>query len=364
MPAEAPSPDVTINLLIERAIAEKASDIHLTPGRPPIIRIHGELKLLDDLPMLLPENTLALAQQMTDPNQWERFLQTRELDCSLSRHRMTRFRVNLSWQRGSVAIAMRSIPHEIPTFDQLGLPKVLKDFAKKDRGLFLVTGPTGSGKSTTLAAMIDFINMERSCHIVTIEDPIEYLHRHKKSIVNQREMHYDTLSFHEALRHVLRQDPNVILIGEMRDLETIQIAMTLAETGHLVLATLHTGDTSQAITRIIDVYPPHQQAQARTQLSLVMVGIMAQQLIRRRDGTGRVMACEIMGNTPAIAHMIRSGEVPQLYSAIQTGAADGMVTLNTSLLNLFRANVISREDALHKSTRQKELLEQLNPYAR
>ena len=245
----------------------------------------------------------------------------------------------------------------------LGLPAVLEKFAMKDHGLFLVTGPTGSGKSTSLAAMIDYININKNCHIVTIEDPIEYLHRHKNCIVNQREMYHDTESFQEALRHVLRQDPDVILIGEMRDLETIETALTLAETGHLVLATLHTADATQALSRIIDVYPPHQQAQARTQLSLVLVGIMAQVLLRKKDGSGRVAACEVLACTPAVSHMIRAHELPQIYTSIQTGASEGMCTLNSSLLQLYRSGEIARETALHKSTRQKELIEHLGRFS-
>ena len=267
--------------------------------------------------------------------------------------------MNLYWQRGSVAIALRLIPHDIPAFEQLGVPVILKKFAMYDHGLVLVTGPTGSGKSTTLAAMLDHINENRTCHIVTIEDPIEHLHRHKQSIVNQREMHDDTLSFHEALRHVLRQDPNVILIGEMRDLETIQTALTIAETGHLVLATLHTGDAPQALSRIIDAYPPHQQTQARTQLSLVLICIMVQHLIRKRDGTGRVLAYELMVATPAVAHLIRSGEIQQIYSTMQSGIAEGMSTLNASLMKLYRDGQITREDMIHMSTRPKEILELL-----
>ena len=258
----------------------------MSPGLPPVLRVHGELVPLDGQPVLTPADTLALARQMTTEAQWRTFEETRELDLSTSRPGLSRFRVNLYWQRNSVAIALRIIPHISRPSSNSACPPILKKFAMADHGLVLVTGPTGSGKTTTLAAVMDHINENRSCHIVSIEDPIEYLHRHKKSIVNQREMHDDTLSFHESLRHVLRQDPNVILIGEMRDLETIQTALTLAETGHLVLATLHTGDASQALTRIINVYPPHQQNQARTQLSLVLLCIMVQQLLRR-DGRRR-----------------------------------------------------------------------------
>ncbi len=357
-------PAAQINVLIEdliaRAVAHTASDIHLTAGVVPTLRINGTLVKLDDLQTLTPEETESLARQMTNETQWNKFVDDKELDFSLSRRRAVRFRVNIYWQRGSVGIAMRAIPHDVPSFNELGLPEVLKKFAMADHGLFIVTGPTGSGKSTTLAAMIGYINKNKSCHIVTIEDPIEYLHRHDKSIVNQREMYSDTHSFHEALRHVLRQDPDVILLGEMRDLDTIGTALILAETGHLVLATLHTGDSSQALTRIIDVYPPHQQGQARTQLSMVLVGIMAQQLIRKKDGSGRVLAHELLTATPAIAHMIRTSEIHQVYSAIETGSTDGMCTLNNSLLKLHRAGVISRDEALQKTVRQKELLSRLH----
>ena len=350
---------IEIGGLLERTIAEKASDIHFTAGLPPTVRINGRLVPLRDLPILTPRDTEHVAHEITDETQWQQFVRDKELDFSISRSKLGRFRVNLFWQRNCVAIALRAIPFEIPTFDDLGLPKVLRRFAMTDHGLFIVTGPTGSGKSTTLAAMVDCINENKYCHIVTIEDPIEYLHEHKNCMVNQREMHCDTHSFKEALRHVLRQDPDIILIGEMRDLETIETALTLAETGHLVLATLHTGDASQAITRLIDVYPSQQQDQARTQLSIVLIGVMVQQLIRRRDGSGRCMAYEVLVASSAIRHMIRSGEVHQVYSAIQTGAAEGMCTLNSNLLELYRSGKISRDDALHKSSRQKELIEAL-----
>ena len=354
-----PKARFNIDTLMRYAADRKASDLHLTVGRPPMIRLHGDLMSWDDLPLLTPEDTDSLAKQMIDEADWKKFVEAKELDLSVGRSGLARFRVNLYWQRGSVGIALRIIPHKIPSFEQLGLPDILADSAMADQGLFIVTGPTGSGKSTTLAAMVNHINQNRSCHIVTIEDPIEYLYRHDKATINQREMHHDTRSFHEALRHVLRQDPNVILIGEMRDLETIQTALTLAETGHLVLATLHTGDTTQAITRIVDSYPPYQQHQASVQLSLVLLGAMAQHLIRRRGGGTRVLAYEVLTVTPAVRHLIRSGEVQQIYSSLQTGGRERMCTLNNSLLRLCRAGLITREDAIHKSTRVKELIEQL-----
>ena len=350
----------SIQELMEQAIALKASDLHLSPGRPPLMRVNGELVALDGVAPLTPEDTVALAEQTVSEEHWDHFEKTREFDMSVSEPGIGRFRVNLHWQRGTVAIALRSIPYEIPKFDKLGLPDLIEDIAKKDRGLFIVSGPTGSGKTTTLASVLDYINTHRSCHIVTIEDPIEYLHRHKKSLVTQREMHSDTLSFSKALRHVLRQDPDVILIGEMRDLETIQTALTLAETGHLVLATLHTGDVTQALSRIVDAYPPYQQGQARTLLSFVLLGVLVQQLIRRVDGTDRVLAYEALLVTPAVRHLIRSNETQQIYSTMQTGRAEGMSTLNASLLKLFRKGVISRRSALQKTTRAKELLEHLD----
>ncbi len=352
-----------IGSLLERTIEAGASDLHLTVGLPPMLRIHGTLAPIEGLPVLTPEDTIRMGTEMTDETQWAKFEKEKELDFSIGKSRLARFRVNLFWQRGSCAIALRAIPFDVPTIEDLGLPQTLKKFALTDHGLFIVTGPTGSGKSTTLAAMVNHINENRNCHIVTIEDPIEYLHQHKKCIVNQREMFGDTHSFRDALKHVLRQDPDVVLIGEMRDIETIETALTLAETGHLVLATLHTGDAAQAITRIIDVYPPHQQNQARTQLSIVLVGVTVQQLIPKRDGSGRALAYEVLVATPAISHMIRSSEIQQVYSSIQTGAAEGMCTLNSTLLKLYRSRQISREDAIHKSSRQKELIEAMGRMA-
>ena len=355
--AQATETVLEINSLLVRCVADEASDLHLTVGLPPMLRVHGKLRPISGMEPLTPEQAEAIAKDMTDEIQWAKFIAEKELDFSLTHSKLARFRVNLFLQRGSVAAALRAIPYEIPSFEQLGLPHTLRNFAMTDHGLFIVTGPTGAGKSTSLAAMVNHINEHRNCHIVTIEDPIEYLHRHKKCIINQREMFGDTHSFREALKYVLRQDPDVVLIGEMRDLETIETALTLAETGHLVLATLHTGDATQAITRIIDVFPPHQQSEVRTQLSLVLVGVMVQQLIRKRDGSGRALAYEVLVATPAINHMIRSGELHQVYSAIQTGSKENMCTLNSSLLKLYRQGQISREDALHKSSRQKELLE-------
>ena len=277
---------IPIEDLMADAVAKKASDIHLVAGQAPIMRIHGDMVAVEGMPIMAPAHTAAIGQQLTNKEQWERFVAERDLDFSISRPGLARFRANLYWQRDSVALALRLIPEHIATFAELGLPKQLEKFAMMEHGLFLVTGPTGSGKSTTLAAMVDWINERRSCNIITIEDPIEFLHRHKRALISQREMNQDTRSFGQALRRVLRQDPDVILVGELRDLESIEMAMTLAETGHLVLSTLHTTDATQTTNRIVDSYPPQQQTLARSQLSFVLAGIMAQGLMRRRDAAG------------------------------------------------------------------------------
>ena len=350
---------VLVETLMREAIALNASDIHLVAGHAPIMRIYGEICLRKEDGLLSSGDTEAMAKTLASNGRWEQFVNERELDISVARPGIGRFRVNLYWQRDSVAVALRIIPHQIPKFAELTLPPCLAEFALLDHGLFLVTGPTGSGKSTTLASMVDYINENKSCNIVTIEDPIEYLHTHKNAVISQREMHQDTHSFHEALRRVLRQDPDVILIGELRDLETIQIAMTLAETGHLVLGTLHTVDATQALSRIVDSFPGRQRSLARTQLGLVIAGIISQHLMKRRDSSGRVLAYELLVATQAIRNMIRTGDLPQIYSAIQTGTSEGMSTLNASLVSLYRRDCISREDALRKSTQPKELSELL-----
>ena len=350
---------IRIEDLMREAVAKKASDIHLVAGQSPIMRIHGDMAVVDGLPPMTPAQTCAVGQQLTDKDRWEQFVKERELDFSVSRPGLARFRANLYWQRDSVAIALRLIPDHIPTFAELGLPPQLEKFAMMEHGLFLVTGPTGSGKSTTLAAMLDWINEHRSCNIITIEDPIEFLHKHKKALISQREMNQDTRSFAQALRRVLRQDPDVILVGELRDLESIQMGMMLAETGHLVLSTLHTTDAIQTAHRIIDSYPPSQQSLARSQLSFVLAGILAQGLMRRRDGPGRVMAMEFLVATPAVRNLIRTGEIQQIYAAMEGGAAEGMTTLNASLFYLFRQGHISRDDAIRESTQPKELIARL-----
>ncbi|MBI1810491.1 MAG: PilT/PilU family type 4a pilus ATPase [Nitrospirae bacterium] len=301
----------TLYDLLKVMIEKGASDLHITTGSPPRLRIDGKLILLDQ-PQLAPAETKALCYSVLTDAQKHKFEENNELDLSFGVKGLSRFRGNVFMQRGAVAGAFRTIPFQIKTFQELGLPEIVNDLVKKPRGLILVTGPTGSGKSTTLASMVDRINSERQDHIITVEDPIEYLHPHKKSLVNQREVNADTSSFKNALKYVLRQDPNVVLIGEMRDLETIEAALTVSETGHLTLATLHTNSAVQTINRVIDVFPPHQQEQIRTQLSFVLEGILAQQLIARKFGQGRVLAMELLVPNPAIRNLIREDKVHQM----------------------------------------------------
>ena len=331
--------------LLREAVARHASDLHVTVGVPPIIRINGVLTKLD-LPILGVEDTLQLFEEIVAEDRRTQFNQNGEVDFSHTVFGLSRFRVNAFRQRGSIAIAIRIIPERVPTLQELHLPEIVRELAGKPRGLVLVTGPTGSGKSTTMAAMIDLINSERACNILTLEDPIEYLHRHRKSIINQREIGADTRSFANALRAALREDPDVILVGEMRDMETISIAVRAAETGHLVLATLHTSDASQTVDRIIDVFPPYQHQQVRTQLSLALQGIVSQQLLPRKDGQGRVVAVETMVATPATRNLIREGKSHQLLSVIQTGAKFGMQSMDSALRDLCRAGKINEEEAL------------------
>lgn len=332
-----------IDSLLSAAVAAGASDIHLCAELPPMIRVNGKLSPMGN-ENLTRGDCRAFAEELLPPDKMRAFEENGEIDISYGVAGLGRFRVNIYMQRSSIAIALRVIPHNIRTLDELGLPPVLGTLARRPNGLVLVTGPTGSGKSTTLAAMIDLINSERSCHIVTLEDPIEYLHRHKKSIVNQREIGADTKSFHKALRAALRQDPDVILVGEMRDLETTSIALTAAETGHLVLATLHTNDAAKTIDRIVDQFPPNQQAQVKLQLSGALQGIVAQQLLPRADQPGRVAALEILVATPAIKNLIRESKTHQIPSAIQTGAKFGMKTMEASLRELLEKGIISPED--------------------
>ncbi|WP_371371401.1 type IV pilus twitching motility protein PilT [Sporomusa aerivorans] len=335
--------------LLQEAVEAKASDIHLTAGLAPIFRIEGNLATTE-YPLLEKEDSQAILAMLTTAEQLEKFRSIGELDFSYAIPGLSRFRVNAFRQRGSIAVAIRVVPEQVPTLAQLGLPEIVSALARTPRGLVLITGATGSGKSTTLAAMIDLINTERTCHIITIEDPVEYLHSHKKSIISQREINTDTISFHSALRASLREDPDVILVGELRDAETITTAITAAETGHLVLATLHTGEAAQAVDRIIDVFPPHQQQQVRAQLALTLQGVVAQQLLRRRDSPGRVAALEILIANFAVRNLIREGKTHQLPSVIQTGGGKGMQSMDTSLRNLYRQGIVSYEEALSRAS--------------
>ena len=325
--------------LLAKAIELKASDLHLTVASPPIIRVNGKLEKLSDS-RLMPEDTQRIIHQMLTVDQINVFENKGELDFSYSYPGLGRFRVNVYKQRGSYSMALRVVSLSVPSMETLKLPVILKDLAMKQRGLILVTGPTGSGKSTALASMIDYMNHLRSDHIITIEDPIEYLHKHDQSVINQREIGNDSHSFANALRAALRQDPDVILVGEMRDLETISTAITAAETGHLVLSTLHTVGAAKTVDRIIDVFPPHQQQQVRIQLASVIEAVISQQILPKADGTGRVAAFEIMVANTAIRNLIREGKSHQIQTVIQTGAQQGMVTMDSSLLDLYRKRII------------------------
>ncbi|VBB06880.1 type ii secretion system protein e [Lucifera butyrica] len=345
--------------LLRTAVERRASDLHITVGVPPILRINGSL-IPTDFPPLTYRDTAALFEAIASQEQQQQFSESGDLDFSFAIPGVSRFRVNAFRQRGSVAIAIRIVNENIPTLEQLGHPEAVRALARLPRGLVLVTGPTGSGKSTTLAAMLSLINRERACHIITLEDPIEYLHKHNKSIVNQREIHADTKSFTNALRSALREDPDVILVGEMRDAETIGIAVTAAETGHLVFATLHTSDAAQTIDRIIDVFPPYQQQQVRIQLSLTLQGIICQQLLPRTDGAGRVAALEILMANPAVRNLIREGKTHQLVSVIQTGARFGMQSMDLSLRDLYRQGIVSYEEALARAINQETFMRLAN----
>jgi twitching motility protein PilT len=345
----------TLPELLNALVSLKGSDLHITTNTPPQVRVHGRLQTLD-LPVLGPAETKALAYSVLTDAQKKRFEETLELDFSFGIRGLARFRCNVFNQRGAVAAVYRLIPETIRSFQDLGLPPVLATLADRPRGLVLVTGPTGSGKSTTLAAMIDKINTERREHILTIEDPIEYIHQHKGCLVNQREVHSDTHGFAAALRAALREDPDIVLIGELRDLETIESALRVAETGHLTFATLHTNSAAQTINRIIDVFPAHQQGQIRTQLSLVLEGIVCQALLPKADGSGRVMSLEIMVPTPAIRNLIRDDKIHQIYSTMQTGQEKlGMQTMNQSLATLYQRRLVSLDAALNASSNKDEL---------
>jgi len=347
--------------LLKRLVETGGSDLHITVNSPPRIRIHGELKPLEDITALGPAETKQLAYSVLTESQKHRFEETLELDFSFGIRDLARFRGNLFNQRGATAAVFRVIPFEIKSFEQLGLPNVLRKLCQKPRGLILVTGPTGSGKSTTLATMLDLINESRYEHMITIEDPIEFLHSHKRCLVNQREVHSDTHSFGNALRAALREDPDVVLIGEMRDLETIESALRIAETGHLTFGTLHTNSAASTINRIIDVFPSQQQSQIRAQLSLVLEGILCQALLLKADGKGRAMAMEILTPNPAIRNLIREDKIHQIYSAMQSGQDKfGMQTFNQSLCSLYQKGQITIETALGRSNNPEELQDMIN----
>jgi len=351
---------VELQNLLEIVIEKKASDLHLTTGAPPQFRIDGKLVSFDST-TLTPPDTKRLCYSILTDAQRHKFEEEWELDFSFGLKGLSRFRGNIYIQKGAVAGAFRAISFDILGFSELGIPPIANELIKKPKGLILVTGPTGTGKSTTLAAMIDKINKEQNAHIMTVEDPIEYLHYHKKCMVNQREVGSDTKSFASALRHVLRQDPDIILIGEMRDLETIEAALVTAETGHLTFATLHTNSCVETINRIIDVFPPHQQQQIRTQLSFVLEGVLAQQLIPKIGGKGRVLAMEVMVPNPAIRNLIREDKIQQVYSVMQVGQAKyGMQTMNQSLLSLVERHLISIEDAMARSHNLDEFKQMLS----
>ncbi len=332
------------DVLLE-VIDRRASDLHITAGAPPTVRIRGRLVPMDGFPVLTPNDTREIVYSILSEGQRQKFENNWQLDFAYQIPGRGRFRVNAYFQRAAVGAAFRLIPFDVVPLETLGLPSVVVDFANKPRGLVLVTGPTGSGKSTTLASLIDVINSTREDHIMTVEDPIEFLHHHKKCLVNQRELGSDAISFGDALKAALRQDPDVILVGEMRDLETIGTALTAAETGHLVFATLHTQDTPQTIDRIIDVFPPEQQGQVRAQLSVALQGIMTQTLLPTADGAGRVVAAEVLVPTPAVRNLIREAKTHQIYSVIQTGASHGMQTMDAALVQLVRAGKVNRQVA-------------------
>jgi twitching motility protein PilT len=352
--------DLHVNDLLELVLEYKGSDLHLSAGSPPVVRVHGDLHAMSHLPVLNGSQIRQMVFTILAQKQREKFENELELDTSYSLPGKGRFRVNVFLQRDAVGCVMRAIPYEIVDYDKLGVPPAVKTWAHLPRGLILVTGPTGSGKSTTLASLIDIVNRERAVHIMTVEDPIEFLHNHKRSIINQREVGEDTHSFANALKHVLRQDPDVILVGEMRDLETISTALTAAETGHLVFATLHTQDAPQSIDRVIDVFPAHQQQQVRVQLAAALQGICTQQLLPTMDGQGRTIACEVMVATPAIRNLVREGKTHQIYSMLQAGGKYGMVTMDMSLAHLVRNGRITLDAAIERCANEEDLRRLLN----
>lgn len=343
-----------IDDIFTTAVEKGASDIHIVEGLPPILRIDGELQKITGKSVLTAKDTLDICNSLLTDSQREVFEAERELDLGYEIEKLSRFRVNLHWEKGNAGLVARVISNKIPTMEDLGMPPITYDLIRLKQGLILVTGPTGMGKSTTLAGMINLINSERTSHIVTLEDPIEFVYTPKKSIIKQRQLGTDMMSFAQGLKHVLRQDPNVIMVGEMRDLETIASTITLAETGHLVLATLHTLNAAQTIDRIIDVFPPYQQAQVRLQISLFLKGIISQQLLPGANG-GRVAAREVLINTPAIANLIRENKVAQIKTAIQTSAEDGMFTMDQNIKKLYGDGIISEETAVSFMTNPSEL---------
>lgn len=350
--------DITMDDLLALAVEEGASDLHLAVGLPPTMRISGSLQQLESTP-LTPEDTERLMREITPAIHQEGLAKVNGADFGMAYKDLARFRVSIFRQKGHVGLVLRQIPTKMLTLEQIGLPAQLKDLLFKPRGLILVTGPTGSGKTTTLASMINIINQERDCHIITIEDPIEYYHTHKKSVVTQREIGVDVPSFSEALRRALRQDPDVILVGEMRDLETMEAAITAAETGHLVFATLHTTGAARTVDRIVDAFPTNQQEQIRTQLSTSIVAVISQALMPRKDAPGRIAAFEIMIATPSIRALIRDNKTFRITSDIQTGAKWGMQTLDSHLIELWRAGKISYEEMVTKAQDTEELLQQI-----
>jgi twitching motility protein PilT len=362
--APPPSQGVNLRALLEEMVSRNASDLHVVAGERPKLRIDGDITNAAVDYALSPKDTLQVAYSVLTEQQKKRFELEDELDFSFGIQNLARFRGNVFKQRGCVSMVVRQIPFAIKTFDELGLPGSIAKMAEKPRGLVLLTGPTGSGKSTTLAAMIDKINRERKGHIITVEDPIEFIHKHQGCIINQREIGSDTKSFANALKYALREDPDVILIGEMRDLETIQAALTIAETGHLAFATLHTNSAAEAINRIIDVFPSHQQSQVRAQLAFVLEGIVTQTLLPKAQGKGRVMAAEILVVTPAIRALIRDDKVHQIYSSMQAGKKFGMQTLNDALYQLYMSREVTADECLRVSgdpTEFQRMIGQLDP---
>jgi len=347
---------VNLRALLEEMIEKDASDLHLVAGERPKLRVDGDIVSASSEEVMTPKDTLSLAYSVLTENQKKRFETENELDFSFGIQNLARFRGNVFKQRGCVSVVIRQIPFSVKTFQELGLPQVAPQLADRPRGIVLVTGPTGSGKSTTLAAMIDKINKELKGHIITVEDPIEFIHRHQACIVNQREVGTDTNSFQAALKYALRQDPDVVLIGEMRDLETIQAALTIAETGHLAFATLHTNSAAESINRIIDVFPSHQQSQVRAQLAFVLEGVLTQTLLQRAKGRGRVMAAEIMICTPAIRALIRDDKVHQIESSMQAGKKYGMQTLNDALYQLYMTREVTKEECLRVTSKPNDFL--------